>query len=86
MHDIKGRLIEVGDVVKVPNVYLGGAPRPVIGHVSSCSPGAETCNGMICVPQFGGTMFYTFTATESELLLKANGSEPGPAAETKVEG
>ncbi len=86
-HDSKGRLIEMGDYVKGPrwDAQAEGY-RPVIGRAARVWPGAESCNVelVVAIPdgegQFAGeTGRATVTASEVELVLKADGSEPTPA-------
>ncbi len=73
-HDIKGRLIEVGDFVKTkPYNY---SKVKVVGRVVEMREG-QTCSGdLVFLSQYDGSKRDAFGADEAELILKANGSEP----------
>ena len=73
-HDRKGRLIEVGDFVKAkPYNY---SKVPVVGRVTEMREG-QTCSGQIqWVAPFHGVRDDVFGADESEVILKADGSDP----------
>src|SRR4051812_23227644 len=83
-HDKKGRLIEVGDHLKfeVCETYDYAAAawkkRRTIGRAATVTPGSETCNvqAVHLVPGYWPLKTETITAKETELVLKADGSEP----------
>jgi hypothetical protein len=83
-HDKKGRLIEVGDHVKfeVCERYVperqAWDKRVTIGRATSVTPGSETCNvaAVHLAPGYFPLKQETLTAKDTELVLKADGSEP----------
>lgn len=85
-HDRKGRLIEAGDHLRfeVSEVYDHAASRwskrATIGRVISVTPGEGTCNvqAVHLVPSYWPLKQETITAKDTELVLKADGSEPAP--------
>lgn len=77
-HDSKGRLIEIGDVVKCLK-YGGEKVSKQVGKVSHIYAGTETCNLQVATFE-SREGFQTVTAKESELVLKADGSEPKEVA------
>lgn len=74
MHDVKGRKLEVGDIVKVGEMDLRLPKR--VGTVIQIFPAAETCNYRAVVGVPGGIEHVTATAHRAEIVLKANGYEP----------
>lgn len=80
-HDKKGRLLEVGDHVKFKT--WDGAHKLSVGRVFSVSPGSETCNVSVVhlQPGYWPIAQACVTAKETELVLKADGSEPMEDAE-----
>lgn len=70
-HDIKGRLIQLGDVIKVKPV---NTPKTVIGVVASMTDN-EFCTGQVRWIGLGKLDEDYFGAQESELILKADGTE-----------
>jgi hypothetical protein len=75
-HDSKGREIGNGDFVKGKAWAMASAePLKVLKVV----PDAQSCNLQCAAfdPRHG---VVTMSANETELLLKADGSEPPPAA------
>lgn len=77
MHDCRGRPIELGDHLKFKG-YIGGAQKMTVGQVAALYPGSTTCNLMAAylVPGYQPVQVATLTASETELVLKADGSEP----------
>lgn len=74
-HDIKGRLIEVGDTLKVPKGW--GETKKAVGIVNTVHPGSDTCNVTTShISEYCGIEQKTSNAGECELVLKADGSEP----------
>lgn len=73
-HDLKGRYIRPGDVVKAQPSNLQ-PQRKVVGVVTSIVE-SQTCSGKIRYLGFGQVDEDYFNAGESELILKADGSEP----------
>lgn len=93
-HDKKGRLIEVGDHLQfdVCESYDHAAAawnkRPTIGRVISITPGSESCNvqAVHLAPGYWPLKQETITAKDTELVLKADGSEPAGAAVPQADG
>jgi hypothetical protein len=77
MHDRKGRLIELGDHLKF-KVYAPEGQLNTIGRVSTMYPSNKNCNVMAAylVPGYQPVQVMTLTAGETEIVLKADGSEP----------
>lgn len=73
-HDMHGRKIAIGDVIKARALNTQ-PPRKVVGVVTSITE-AETCSGRVQFQESGGVDKDYFNASESELILKADGSEP----------
>lgn len=75
MHDCKGRVIEVGDHLKFKSFDKGVA---TIGRVAAVYPGATSCNlgAVHLVPGYYPMQQATLTASDTEIVLKADGSEP----------
>lgn len=75
-HDKKGRLVEVGDHVKFKT--WDGAHKLSVGRVFSVNPGSDTCNVSVVhlTPGYWPISQAAVTARETELVLKADGSEP----------
>jgi hypothetical protein len=86
-HDRKGRLVEVGDHIKFNHSerydYARQAwdTRPTIGRVTTVMPGSESCNVQVVhlLPGYWPIKPETLTAKDTELVLKADGSEPADA-------
>lgn len=72
-HDIKGRLIQVGDVVKATPV--NNESRKVVGVVANVYVGAQTCSGNMRWLGIGKVEEALFSAEEAELVLKGDGTE-----------
>lgn len=74
-HDNHGRLIEVGDIIKVEpsNLY---PRRKVVGAVVSISGESQHCTGHVRYFEWGGSERDYFDAESAEIVLKADGSEP----------
>ena len=70
-HDARGRLIEEGDWIKATHFE-----RSVIAQVTVIHEGTTTCNVQGMWLNLGGTTGSLFSASETTLVLKANGSEP----------
>lgn len=92
-HDKKGRLVEVGDFVKVKPYNTA---QPIVGRVSFVNPGSETCNARVVFVDHTVPSSYEDPApfrtrvsvpvredytqcSDMELVLKADGSEPADA-------
>jgi len=75
-HDMNGKLIEPGDVVKIPGAY-GNGPGKKVGTVIDVIPGTDTCNLTVASLLPGSVTQYSATASKAELVLKANGTDPG---------
>lgn len=79
MHDCKGRLIEVGDHMKMKG-WDSVAQKQVdtIGRAGALHAGATTCNvtAYHIVPSYQPVQCSTVTAKECEIVLKADGSVP----------
>ena len=81
-HDCEGRKIDTGDVVKTRpyNKYPSEPDRKVVGTVIDMHSTEQVCTGQIQFLVHGGPAIdYCsdyFGAGESELILKADGSEP----------
>lgn len=75
-HDCLGRLIEKNDIVKVKE-WDQQAQKPIkaVKKVESIYPGADTCN-LTCADFEPRKCYSVYTASESELVLKADGSDP----------
>ena len=72
MHDVKGRLIEVGDVVLVKD---WNSPKLTVKKVAHCFPGSDTCNiGVFDFETRYGQQSYN--AKDSEIVLKHDGTLP----------
>lgn len=77
-HDKKARLIEVGDSL----LFKDYAGKFRVGTVARVFPGAETCDVEVYYTQPSvQAVSTTITAKETELLRKADGSEPLRGAE-----
>ena len=76
-HDIKGRKIDLGDVIRTSPYNQGkGEPREYIGVVVEMEE-AQTCTGQVVYQKvFEGNVKDYFGADQSELILKADGSLP----------
>lgn len=72
-HDKKGRLIEIGDVVKAKKINC--PQKPVVSTVITISE-SETCSGLVRYLGTGQLEQDYFNAKDAELVLKADGSEP----------
>lgn len=73
MHDIKGRPVAEGDVVKF-KTYTG---KIRVGIITDCTAASETCNLSVAVLSAAGLVVNSaVTAKETELVAKADGSEP----------
>jgi len=85
-HDKKGRLVEVGDHVKFKS-WADGAERLSVGRVFSVSPGSETCNVSVVHlnPGYWPISQACVTAKETEVVLKADGSEPGEGLDPQAQ-
>lgn len=77
MHDCHGREIQEGDVVAAKHYSRGG--KRIAVKVIGCNDTSDTCN-IYCVPFQHTGELQLFTAKETELLLKADGNAPPPAA------
>jgi hypothetical protein len=73
-HDARERLIERGDWIKTGG--FSSAEKPVIAQVHGITPGTDTCNVQATWLVPGGTSGSYFTASETTLVLKANGDDP----------
>ena len=90
-HDRKGRTIEFGDWIKAPPYNYAeyreapeptntvGKARPVVGRVVQMREG-QACSGDFIWQSLEGLRRDYFGADESEIVLKANGSEPQEAS------
>lgn len=93
-HDKKGRLVEVGDHLKfdVSETYRPATSswdkRPTIGRVVSVHPGSVTCNVQVVhlAPGYYPIKTETISAAETEIALKADGSEPAAPAADQADG
>lgn len=90
-HDKKGRLVEVGDFVKVKPY---NTPLAIVGRVSFVNPDTDTCNARVAFPVLplnerfikanAGALSVEFIpgkedytqCSDMELVLKADGSDP----------
>jgi len=78
-HDIRGRLIEKGDTIKVKP--LNDEPeKSVIGHIIDIHSDTQECTGQVQWPFEDEHKTDYFGASDCELLLKANRDEPDPLA------
>jgi len=73
-HDCKGRKIDLGDVIKVEAMNTKPL-RKVVGTVVEMKED-QFCTGQVRFQEMGGLNKDYFNAGESELILKADGSEP----------
>ena len=73
-HDCKGRKIDLGDVIKVEAMNTKPL-RKVVGTVVEMSE-SQSCTGQVQFQEMGGIKCDYFNASDSELILKANGMEP----------
>jgi len=73
-HDIKGRKIDLGDVIKVEAMNTKPL-RKVVGTVVEMTEN-QSCTGQVQFQEMGGMNKDYFNASEAELILKANGDEP----------
>lgn len=81
-HDREGRLIEVGDIIKVKPLNI---KRPlVVGPVFSIHSEGQYCTGQVMVPVLGGMSPDYFNAADAELVLKADGTNPIPPEVVKA--
>lgn len=72
MHDIKNRLIEVGDIVLLKDWSNG---KLCARKVNQCFPQNSSCN--ISVYDFEPRLgFQSYNANEAEIVLKHDGSKP----------
>lgn len=89
MHDCKGRLIEVGDHLKL-KAWDSSAQKemPTIGRVGALHPGATSCNvtAYHLVPGYQPVQCVTVTAKDCEIVQKADGSAPFGGAGDPVPG
>ncbi len=69
MHDKNGNAIGHGDYLKCPG------KTPFIGRVSKLYPGTNTCNVTIAYLVMGGVESGSVTASECDLLLRADGGD-----------
>lgn len=77
-HDKKGRLIEVGDVVKAqPYNYNDG--KTAVGTVVAIRCGQSCSGDFAFLKPYEGIKVDAFGADDAELILKADGSEPAPS-------
>jgi hypothetical protein len=74
-HDSKGREIHSGDLVKVKAWHKGG--KHDIQRVVGISEGQTSCN-IHCAPSEPQVPASSQNASEVEIVLKADGSEPAP--------
>jgi len=76
MHDKRGRKIEIGDDLKIP-CFKDNVPSKKIGKVIARHPGQDTCNVTVAyATAWYGIQNELANASETEIVLKANGSEP----------
>jgi hypothetical protein len=73
-HDVKGRKIERGDFIKLK--IFGCSGGMTIAQVSSVNEAATHCNVTASHMMPGVTVYGTFNAGETELVMKADGSDP----------
>lgn len=73
-HDKEGRLIEVGDIIKVKPLNI--KKLLIVGPVVSIHSTGQYCTGQVMVPVLGGSLSDYFNAADAELILKKDGSEP----------
>lgn len=76
MHDKRGRLIEQGDFLKVEKF---GGPKVTkrIAEAVELMPGSDTCNlNVAFATAWNGIQIQLVTASETEIVLKADGSDP----------
>lgn len=74
-HDAKGRKIEVGDVIKTRPVNFPGTPL-VVGPIVKIRANEQHCTGEVRWIGAGQLDQDYFDAANSELVLKADGTEP----------
>lgn len=72
-HDKKGRLIELGDVIKVP--AMGFNNRVFVGPVVVINA-SQQCTGQVLCLVPGAIEKSYFNASDAELILKHDGREP----------
>jgi len=73
-HDCKGRLIEVGDVVRGTGYNL---KHQITGAVVGVTPGAEACNVSIATIIANNQHYTEYgTAVEFEIMQKKDGTIP----------
>ena len=85
-HDNKGRKIEFGDWIKArpynfAEKKIGDKNAPVVGRVVQMREG-QTCSGDMIWNSLDGVRKDSFGADESEIVLKADGSEPAQGSTT----
>jgi len=81
-HDKNGRLIELGDTIKVP--AMGFNNRVFVGPVVSINA-SQKCTGQMLCAVVGMFEKSYFNADEAEIILKHNGSEPNDGPPSTVE-
>jgi len=76
MHDKRGREIGIGDDLKIP-CFKDNVPSKQIAKVIALHPGSDTCNvTVVYATEWYGVQNTLTNANETEIVLKANGSEP----------
>ena len=72
-HDTNGRKIEKGDAI-INTDYNG--TQKVVSVVTHIYEGTDTCKVCSRSMEMGGYKEHTSTASETELILKKDGSKP----------
>lgn len=73
-HDAQGRKIEVGDWIKVAPLNFPG--HKIVGRVAKIRAAEQTCTGEVRWQGLGQIDQDYFDADASELVLKADGTDP----------
>jgi len=75
MHDKRGRLIEMGDYLKVS--HYGAEVTSKVGLVIGTTPESDSCNvETASVSAYYGIQVQPNNANETEIVMKADGSFP----------
>lgn len=85
MHDKRGRQIGIGDDLKI-DCFKDNIASKKIAKVIALHPGSDTCNVTVIYPtEWCGIQNSLTNVKDSEIILKANGTDPVDPEPEKTE-